>query len=641
MSGCDLVGLTRCESGACPAGTRCNTETNYCEAIGIRLVSPTGGTVGPSSQVVAELTFRDPDATEVPSSLQLRAGPQQVQLSRGADGRYTGVWTPQSEGPVTLVVRDGAAGMSSEAVEVMVDLTPPVFIVSAPAPFRTETGGFTDRDGEAWKRDERLPVYVAGGAGIDVSSVQYSVQVNVGGAPGTTTSLRPVPRDGGTSAAYFGTAEVDLAEPQFDGFRGTVVINVTGKDLAGNAGAGTYALPLTRLKWIWRYPFAGTQLEPVITDDGAIWSGVQDGGEGRIFRIEPDGNLSSFNAPGLVGGMLVAHHPADLRQGVYFTANTDGGAYDPDAGTLRVIHSGTRQLSQVCGPYAEGVYPQLALMYGNETTQQFEQAIAFASRADGGTLVGARILPGETLCVARKTALSPAPGTSWGASFWSLYLTQGSSTHRWNLSQSSWNETGGGWPASATFFNGIALNGPDLYGAGKKDSSGGLFVLASDGLSGPRGAAVTGSAVARPGAFDENWMGYFGDGAGAFVQANSAGVVNRVALDAGTAPVLGEDGTVYAIDVNGRLAAFSGALEEKWAVGDAGVQANAMLLDCARQKDGGYAAGRPGTLYIPSGAGMTAVIVDSPGLNSSAGWPRARHDNRNTASADTDLPVCP
>jgi len=639
LSACDLVGLQRCENGGCPSGSQCNTETNYCEAVGIQLVQPAdGAAVGPSVQVVAVLAFRDLPV-DAPEALDLTAGTQHVSLSRGEDGRYTGQWTPSTEGELSLMVSGG--GMTSAEVAVTVDLTPPSFVLSAPPPTRSESAAFSDRDGDAWKRDEVVRVQVTAADTINLGSVQYSLQANAGGAIGEVTPPRPVGAEVDGGSDYVGAMEVDLSVPKgFNGFRGAVVVNVTGEDLAGNVGTGSVEIPVTRFKWRRRYPFDGRQLDPVIADDGALWTGVVDGGNGRILRIGPDGDVAEFNAPGLVGGLLIADHPGDLSDGVYFTANTDGGAHAPDAGTLQVIHAGTRTGSRVCGPYAGGIYPQMAVLYGNQTTGGLVQSVAFGAREAGGVLVGARIDGAEVTCVGQQMPFSPTAGTDWGASFSALYLTQGSTTSRWNLTSTGWVEEGGGWPSASTVFTSIAPNGTDLYGSGQKDSTGGLYVLASNGLTGLHGSATTGPGMARPAAFTPDWIGYFGDGKGSLVMASKSGVLDQIAVDAGVAPVIGADETVYAIDGTGRLAALTEDLQEQWSWADAGLQPGAMLLDCARYPDGGVEPARPGVLYIPSGASLTAVVTESRSLPG-GGWPRARHDNRNSASATTFIPACP
>jgi len=49
-----------------------------------------------------------------------------------------------------------------------------------------------------------------------------------------------------------------------------------------------------------------------------------------------------------------------------------------------------------------------------------------------------------------------------------------------------------------------------------------------------------------------------------------------------------------------------------------------------------------GSLYVGSLSGnMFAVVVDSPGLDSTAPWPKYQHDVRNTGNPTTPIQSCP
>ncbi|HEY0093426.1 MAG TPA: hypothetical protein VGB96_03845, partial [Archangium sp.] len=67
-----------------------------------------------------------------------------------------------------------------------------------------------------------------------------------------------------------------------------------------------------------------------------------------------------------------------------------------------------------------------------------------------------------------------------------------------------------------------------------------------------------------------------------------------------------------------------------------------MNLDCARGPDGGVTPGMPGVLYAVTRSGnVHALIVDSPGLDPDAPWPKYQHDARNTGNPTTPLNACP
>jgi len=64
-------------------------------------------------------------------------------------------------------------------------------------------------------------------------------------------------------------------------------------------------------------------------------------------------------------------------------------------------------------------------------------------------------------------------------------------------------------------------------------------------------------------------------------------------------------------------------------------------MDCAR--DSGVAAGSAtGPLYVgTTGGSLYALVVDSPGLDSTAPWPKYQHDVRNTGNPTTPIQSCP
>jgi hypothetical protein len=109
-------------------------------------------------------------------------------------------------------------------------------------------------------------------------------------------------------------------------------------------------------------------------------------------------------------------------------------------------------------------------------------------------------------------------------------------------------------------------------------------------------------------------------------------------------PVVGANGTLYFAPRSTIVAFSRNAGTESWAVSDAGFDQvlGSPGLDCDRAQDGGLR--KLGILYVPARNGtVTAVVVDSPGIDSSASWPKYQHDPRNTGNASTDLSefACP
>jgi hypothetical protein len=56
----------------------------------------------------------------------------------------------------------------------------------------------------------------------------------------------------------------------------------------------------------------------------------------------------------------------------------------------------------------------------------------------------------------------------------------------------------------------------------------------------------------------------------------------------------------------------------------------------------GAFVGPLGVLYVGSVSGsLYALVVDSPGLDSTAPWPKYQHDVRNTGNPTTPIQSCP
>ncbi|MBE2248246.1 MAG: hypothetical protein IAE78_01775 [Myxococcus sp.] len=116
-----------------------------------------------------------------------------------------------------------------------------------------------------------------------------------------------------------------------------------------------------------------------------------------------------------------------------------------------------------------------------------------------------------------------------------------------------------------------------------------------------------------------------------------------------SAPVLGGNGLAYLVSpTTGRLSVVNTATAQvEW------TQANAFTpgavspaLDVVRDRMLVKQCARGvGLLYVAArnDAALTAVVVDSPGLDATSPWPRFHHDNGNTGNPDTPLSswACP
>ena len=94
----------------------------------------------------------------------------------------------------------------------------------------------------------------------------------------------------------------------------------------------------------------------------------------------------------------------------------------------------------------------------------------------------------------------------------------------------------------------------------------------------------------------------------------------------------------YTVTGQGSLEARGASLSVVWSA-QLSTSANfrgSPVLDCERDGMGA------GVIYAASDSGdIVALLVDSPGLDPSAPWPKYQHDVRNTGNPTTPIQSCP
>jgi hypothetical protein len=94
----------------------------------------------------------------------------------------------------------------------------------------------------------------------------------------------------------------------------------------------------------------------------------------------------------------------------------------------------------------------------------------------------------------------------------------------------------------------------------------------------------------------------------------------------------------YTLTTLGSLEARDPNLNVLWSVrlSTSGSFRGSPILDCTREGTGA------GVLYAASDLGeVNALVVDSPGLDPAAPWPKYQHDVRNTGNPTTPIQSCP
>ncbi|MCA2981253.1 MAG: hypothetical protein INH37_23510 [Myxococcaceae bacterium] len=185
--------------------------------------------------------------------------------------------------------------------------------------------------------------------------------------------------------------------------------------------------------------------------------------------------------------------------------------------------------------------------------------------------------------------------------------------------------------ASTTLMNGMASDSVAAANSGTPAAGSGFFLW-----------GTSGETVVR--------VSYMNGAYG----APSAATLAQAVSTQGTTPVLGAGRRAYVIGEAGRLFALdSASLASDWSA-SLGVDVSAvaqMALDVYRDGAGSKVCPPTraplGMLYVLTRSGATArlhaIVVDSPGLDATAPWPKYQRDNGNTGNANSDMSfwTCP
>jgi hypothetical protein len=215
-------------------------------------------------------------------------------------------------------------------------------------------------------------------------------------------------------------------------------------------------------------------------------------------------------------------------------------------------------------------------------------------------------------------------------------------------------------PAKALFHDGTYVGG----GGGGVVSGGVFSTDATVDLSGgtifkthaPSGAAQAGPASVGSG------FAVYGDASGRLVKVSYASgnfgttdtpvILTAGSSTADTNPVLGAGGLVYSLSANGTLVVSrTSDLVEQWRLATyfpiSQSKVSQPALDLLRDGVGSKQCRGLGVLYVPTSstgtAYVTAIIVDSAGLEPMAPWPKYQRDNGNTGNSSRGLTswTCP
>ncbi|MBX7096760.1 MAG: hypothetical protein K1X89_03525 [Myxococcaceae bacterium] len=615
----------------------------------LAFTSPDAGAVyGKSREVAVEVQLTRDGRTSLPfpGAVALES-PVAVTLGAVGGGRYAGKVDAGvvSEGPVTLRASfDAGFAVLTATRQVVSDQTAPVVTLSLSPPPLRRVGTVSEGDPAAnyafaYRRDEKAEVRVEASEPVVVTPASLT------GLDAGFTSLASCQR--GCDAGVFCTCfEVDWASYPLNDFRATYALAVKPvEDLAGNASAPSAPVTARVTRWKWAKDLAavgGVIQSPAVDRQGNLVTGFALGASGRAYFLDSAGqDRSSVDA----GSDAFVTAPLVSAQHCYFGIRT---ATSGALAQFSLSGAGESSLCVANGRDPTGTFALSLSDAGADLVFGVDQA--------GLVLAGNSQRPD---CVVYDTGSGAGNKFTAVSSGLTAYFASGASA---TLSRSTVTfGPSSTWSApvsnsTSLYTKGLTLFGTTVAGGGAGPSVGGVYALKSDGslvnradypvgMSSPAGIPIVIGTTAAPVLVYGNQNGdlirasYTAGDPGTFADAGFTTVKATAATL--TAPVLGADGTIYAVDASGGVYAYTNDLSTRlWTlpVGTIGTVNTSPALDTARAgttKD----CSRPGTLYIPSsGDGhLYAIIVDSKGLSGTAPWPKFQRDDQNTGNPDFPL----
>ncbi len=647
----------------------------------VRLTAPDAGTVfgGGTVQVQAQLDVNPTFAgtTQLPETLAFSAarsddgGVGMFGTVSRSGNTYTVPWTPpggQARLSLTTAYPDPAAGLSA-TVNVEVDTVPPVFTLSVPdAPTRQAGSGTQQADQrdptpgyeKAFRRDESVMVTVT--ANEPVSSATLTVVgIGAGGGPGTARPPVTLTHAGTCPGAppFCSQVTVKLSEPEMLVFRGDIRLQVSGQDRVGNSGSAEEPLQVTRWKWAFdaNAAISGT---PAVGPQGAVYLGTNPGsGQGRVFAVYPNGASKWPDGNGRVGdvaGSLAVGNPTPGEVYVYVASKAGSNS------SLQALLGSTGAPAATCPLLNAGEIPgTVAVGFTSATGGAVETGVGLYNASSVGIMQIKPTAPTGEQCIAVSGSGPSAVAASVAGSALVMkeqnifYGASGSRLTSYDLS-TGLPQASSGWPQNTnSLVRGLALVGDQLYGAASNTddaSLGSLFTV-----------PTTGGAISfvYPEANSSRVFNLaIGNGNIAYFGAETASTNELLSLPLGPpvgtllrasgvgklrgAPVIGRNGHLYTVNTQGKVSAWTtSTLASLWNIELSLNLAKDVspTLDCLRHPDGSGANATVGTLYVPGESRLYAFIVDSPGLDPTAPWPKFQRDARNTGNPANPITNCP
>ncbi|MCU0695054.1 MAG: hypothetical protein MUC96_00845 [Myxococcaceae bacterium] len=688
------VGFTSCESVQCEWFQGCEATTSGGRCINlpldVRVTQPASDVSTRMASAMLQVTVTSRDGGPVPSRVPVLFPGASAATFIPRDGvgvsTYTQAVTLPGPDGVKVYVAGWDAGPGYVAERrVTLDTQQPMVTVVVPAAPPRSAGQEDAQATGAWKKDEVANVAVT--VTDTTSPVEAVTTGMVSGVP--SAAVTAVASSACASCVDLGPASlsrcfcfaVDMAQVPVNGLRqsGLAVLVNGALDRVGNVAmpAASMAFGVTRYRWKRDITLSSdtTPLQPVaVSRNGLVVVAVRErpmvNGGGRVVATNPNGT----DAWEAVTTGTVTAGPVVGASNVWVATATGSGSTASTQLQSFLLAGGAQAATscpqiQASPPPFTGDMALATLDGGTEFALGLREGFVSISRT--GCPFYEVATPSPTNTAARPSLVLQTPnGTSIEA-----FVAYEADTILWKagIATTSWLGQGSTTLPAGTQPRGLFMGGANFVGGGGGVVGNGSFFQASSvGLlsgavtlstpaanSGPavRGASALffGTVGSTLGRIEIQSGGALG--APSFTPALSIGTLQE------TTPVLGS-GLVYAVGALGGTGTLTvrrqADMSEVWrgAVATTGGTAplvSQMALDVYRDAAGnkvcptGTPTTRPplGVLYTltknSNVATLTAILVDSPGLDPTAPWPKYQRDNGNTGNINSDMSAwtCP
>jgi hypothetical protein len=462
--------------------------------------------------------------------------------------------------------------------------------------------------------------------------------------------MAPPPPTGCGAANFCREYAVTLGPTNFSGFRGLVTMTAKADDMTLNSSTVASSPPLgvTRWKWARLVSNGGGTSElkssPAVDDGGMLYLGIdRPAGFGGLAAVTDQGAIQQVSTVGPVIASPAVGFDG-TRNWVFFEStnggiqtienNTCGTGEGANQGGLAITHDGLVSMRALGLAPSVGLRQVLADRGGSGCGGEFSAELgSVASMTFPGNLVtdDVSIFYPSTAGVLKRFSfgvpITTSPDTTVGAGAISgiaLFTSDG------GLKVAG----GGGGVGIGRVFVASADGG--VTGVNPMMTVSGVAVGSDTGVPALFAVLQDGSELASLAKFDATGMTSL-----ASVPLNLSFPI--ATTPGATTPVLGQGGFVYVVSSNGTVViARQSNLGLRWQqslpVGITGSVLASPTLDCNRARPGT----NTGILYFATGSGwLVSYIVDSPGLDTTAPWPKYQHDARNTGNSTVPITACP